>query len=186
MQATPIEFDYFFTNYVKSILNNRIVLPKMNVRYFTHVVDLREDDDQEILHRTQNTLERILLTLPQDEEGEQENADEDAKTATYKPSNVYSQYDRAQLLVKKVKANEDDDEDEPPKVVLKEQEMARRPNESAGMVQSQMTNYRSILRHQLSDVTAHMKNYIVMHSVMNLGCPERVVESVVARMMKDA
>ncbi len=90
------------------------------------------------------------------------------------------------MLVKKPKLNEDDDEDEPPKVVLKEKEMAHRPNESAGMIKSQISNYRSILRHQLGDVTAHMKNYIVLHSVMNLGCSEQVVSAVVARMMKDA
>ncbi len=95
MTATPIEFDYFFSNYVKSILNNRIILPKMDVRHFSHVVDLREDDDQEILHRAENTLERILITLPQDEEAEENNAEEDTKAEVYKACNVYSQYDRA-------------------------------------------------------------------------------------------
>jgi hypothetical protein len=39
----------------------------MKVRYFSHVVDLREDDDNEILFRASNTLERILLTIAVEE-----------------------------------------------------------------------------------------------------------------------
>lgn len=42
-QPVSIEHTYYFQNYLKAILNNKLILPAQGVRFFSHVVELRED-----------------------------------------------------------------------------------------------------------------------------------------------
>ena len=61
LQPIDIEFDYAFENYIKQIILNKLLLPKIGCRYFTHVIELQEEDEQEIMLRCRDILEELIM-----------------------------------------------------------------------------------------------------------------------------